>query len=593
MKVGELFLALGLAVDNKSWSVGQAAIDKMTAELKALAVTAVTATGDAKKAMATIGLVGDPKDRIRHARRALAEMVKSGDRVTNTFRRMMVAATGFFAITKIKSMVKETVDLGGKLNDTAQKTGISTDALQEFGYAAGLNSSNLDELANGVTKLSKGLGSVKEGKGPAVDGLKALGISMSDPAVKGKNLEQILYLVASRFSGMPDGAKKTKAAMDLFGKSGANLIPTLNLGAQGLAQLRQEARDMGVVMDGKAVSGLDELGDNLDKAKVSLTALKNQAVVALIPVLQELVTGFSSWVRENKELIRSSITTVVSGLAAALRILGKTVVFVIDHWKLFAALIGGAVVLNAMMSLIRLIVFFQAVQTKAAIQAVINWIMILGPIFLIAAAILALGLLIYKFRDKIKAALGKVASFFSALWKRLKDTAAKIKQTFVDVGEGIKKAFRDAFEWVKTKAEELGTTLRNLPVIKQLGDFGVWAGRKMRGDNADGSSSSGYENAKRQGSLEKVGDRDETEAEFNARVQRNLEQQGAGAGRAPARAPLRSGGGQGGMNNQTSYQINIDAKNADAKEVASLVDQKLREHDERTRRQTAASLGLA
>lgn len=591
MKVGELFLALGLVVEDKQWSLGQAVIDKMAADLKRLAVSAALATTDVKKAMNVIGISAPAKA----AKKTLAEMVKTGDGVTNTFRRMLLAAGSFFALSKIKEMVSNTVELGGKLNDTAQKTGLSAAALQELGYAAGLNSSSLDEVASSVIKLSKGLDDVKTGKGPVVEAFTALGISLNDPAVKAKNLDGILSTVASKFETMPDGANKTAIAVKLFGKSGANLIPTLNQGQRGLANLRQEARDLGIVMGDDAVAGLDDLGDQVDKVKETINGLKNQAIVALMPLLREMADAFFEWVKANKEIIASTITSVVRGLATALKLMGSGLLFVVDHWKLFAALLAAGAVVSGLMAIIRLIVFFQAVQTRAAIAAVINWIMILGPILLIAAAIVLLGLLIYKFRDKIKAALGKVRDFFVGLWRKMKDVGSSIVQAFVDVGEGIKTAFGAAFDWAYEKAKELSNKIRNFPVIKQLIDFGQWIGKKARGDKIDMDESA----KKTWGQMFPGRALPTTQREFDdAFAEKDAANaapvQGAQGPSAAANAPKREGvASSGAVRVENNYSIQIDAKNADAREVASLVDQKLKEHDELTRRQTAAGLGVA
>lgn len=556
MKVGELFLALGLIVEDKQWSLGQAVIDQMASDLKKLAVRAQLATTDVKKAMGVIGISAPAKA----AKKTLKEMVGEGGRVASTFRRMMFAAAGFFAVSKVKDTVKGVVDLGGKLHDAAQQTGLSAEALQEWGYAAGQNSSSLEGIIGGTTKLAKALDMLKTGKGPAVDAFRELGISLNDPAVKSKNLEQIMFRVASKFSTMPDGAKKTAIAMKLFGKSGAELIPTLNEGVQGLDELRRKARELGVVIDNKSVAGLDDLGDNIDEASAALTGLKNQAVVALVPILKEMVASFSAWVKTNRDLIRTTITKVVEGLVTALRLLGKAVVFVVDHWKLFAAILGGAVLINGMMALIRLVVFFQAAQTRAALMAVINWIMILGPIFLIAAALVLLGVLIYKYRDKVKAALSRVAAFFSGLWGKIKATGRGIRDTFVDIAQSIVNAFRDAFNWVHDKAKATVKAIRNAPVIKQIVDF-VTGGKTPMELMDDYKNQGGQQGAT-----------------------------GPTSSVAPRR-PRASGGG-GSVQQTNTYDIKIDAKNADAKEVATLVDLKLREHDERTRRQTAASLGI-
>ena len=49
-------------------------------------------------------------------------------------------------------------------------------------------------------------------------------------------LRRVMMQVADAFKKMPDGAEKAGLAMKLFGKSGADLIPLLNEGADGLTK---------------------------------------------------------------------------------------------------------------------------------------------------------------------------------------------------------------------------------------------------------------------------------------------------------------------------------------------------------------------
>lgn len=603
MKVGELLLVLGLDVDDKQWNAGEAAIKQLTLELRKLEVEAKLATGDVNKAMSTIGFSSPSKA----AKRTLGDLVKEGGRIESTFRRMAAAALGFFAVSGVKDMVMGTIELGGKLNDTAQKAGISTDALQELGYAAGLNSGTLDDVAAGTLGLSKNLEKLaQKGEGPAADAFKKLGISLQDPAIKSRNLEKIMYLVSSRFSQMEDGAYKTQIAMAIFGKTGANLIPTLNQGVQGLADMRREAREMGVVMDKEAVSSLDDLGDDVDKAKAALTGLKNQAVIALVPHIKRAVAAFREWVRENKELIKSTISRAISILISVLKTLGAVVAFVAKHWRVLAALFAALTVVNGIMAIIKAVIWFQAVQTKAAIQAVINWAMILGPILAIAAAVVALGLLVYKFRDQVWGALKAVGRFFEDVWEKIKSVGRAIGGLFVDVWGGMKAAFVAVWDFIYGKVQWVIDKIKWALDALSLSDFresldtkNEVASQELAEAGQDPKKLDEWR--KKYGMSEDSGNPGESMIKLpDGKVVPLSEWRkmqgatGAVPGGASAPPPTRDKPGSGnGVNNTSSVQINIDAKNADAKEVASLVDLKLREHDERTRRQTAASLGIA
>lgn len=76
-----------------------------------------------------------------------------------------------------------------------------------------------------VTELAGG------GSNPAGKALAALGISATDAAGQVKGVDEVMIAVADKFAAVQDGRAKTAIAMQLFGKSGAQLIPTLNLRA--------------------------------------------------------------------------------------------------------------------------------------------------------------------------------------------------------------------------------------------------------------------------------------------------------------------------------------------------------------------------
>ena len=52
--------------------------------------------------------------------------------------------------------------------------------------------------------------------------------------------DAVLEDIAEKFKTMPDGARKVATAIDLFGKSGASLIPALTVGREEIVKLREK-----------------------------------------------------------------------------------------------------------------------------------------------------------------------------------------------------------------------------------------------------------------------------------------------------------------------------------------------------------------
>lgn len=158
------------------------------------------------------------------------------------------------------------------------------------------------EHADGQVKLIKqsskeqiaSLKELAEGPKGVAAALAALGLSAVDTSGKMKNTDEVMLEVADKFKMMPDGAKKSALAIQLFGKSGADMIPLLNGG-------RQAVESLGITMTTKFAKGADDANDKLVVLQTKLLELSVKLGTALMPVLStitdlviRMATGFSS-----------------------------------------------------------------------------------------------------------------------------------------------------------------------------------------------------------------------------------------------------------------------------------------------------------
>lgn len=210
-------------------------------------------------------------------------------------------------------MVKSTADAGDKAFKLSQSLGVSTEALQEFTYAAILSDLSQQELAMGFVFLNRTASEAASGVKTYTDAYGALGVQVKDSNGQIKSSEQLMMEVADAFKRMPDGAKKTATAMEIFGRSGAKMIPLLNSGASGLEALRQEARDTGYVIGREAAMQAEEFNDAITRVELTFIGLRNTIGVQFLPLLKEMIDKFREWVVENRVLIREGLHTFVRG----------------------------------------------------------------------------------------------------------------------------------------------------------------------------------------------------------------------------------------------------------------------------------------
>lgn len=210
---------------------------------------------------------------------------------------------------------------GSALDDMSQRTGIGVSSLSELSHAAQMSGTSLESLESALVKQTKFLGDLQSGSKGAANTLAQLGLSTDDLA--GLSGDQAFLVLADAVSQVDDEVTRTNLAMDVFGKGATELLPMLNAGSAGIAKLRQEARDLGIVMSDEDAASAAEFGDMIDSLWSQLGALTNQVGAALVPTLlqlgqfiQPILTAGIQWIDENAALV-VTIAGVATGVAVA------------------------------------------------------------------------------------------------------------------------------------------------------------------------------------------------------------------------------------------------------------------------------------
>jgi hypothetical protein len=213
-------------------------------------------------------------------------------------------------------------------------------ALQELQYASNIAGISQGEFEMSIRQLANGAQDAARGVGTFAQAYQKLGINPVDHG-KLKQTDQILMEMADRFSRMPDSLEKTALANDIFGRSGMRLIPFLNRGAAGIAALRAEAESLGVVLDEQSVKQSEEFNISLKRLWASITGIKNQIGVGLMPAITGIIEDMRAWVAQNKELIKSTLQEYIKGTVALLKTMYTYAKSGVEAIKGLAGAFGG------------------------------------------------------------------------------------------------------------------------------------------------------------------------------------------------------------------------------------------------------------
>ena len=226
----------------------------------------------------------------------------------NTFKTAIggvaAAIAGSVIVGGLAAIVKKSIDAGDELFNLQAKTGIAANALIGIGNAAKLADVDMETLGKGITKLNVNLVKAAEGNQDLARKFQALGVTVKDAEGKVVPADQALKQIADRFADMPDGAQKAAAAVALFGKAGADLIPLLNDGAAAMDKFTYKVSD-----DFAARSDL--FNDTITTLEIKTQGFALELTDALLPSLQSILEVFSDLF--NTEQDWSSLFTVITG----------------------------------------------------------------------------------------------------------------------------------------------------------------------------------------------------------------------------------------------------------------------------------------
>lgn len=189
------------------------------------------------------------------------------------------------AATAFAAMAKRTINTMDAMSKMSQQAGVSVESLSRLGYAADLSGLSSEKLSTNLIRLTKGMSDASQGIGEAKKGFDALGIDGGSI----KSADEALLQIADRFAQMPDGAQKTAIAYQIFGRAGAQMIPMLNQGREGLKNMGDEAQRFGKVMTNEGAKAAEQFNDNLSRLGAIAEGVFIQMANNWLPTINDFV----------------------------------------------------------------------------------------------------------------------------------------------------------------------------------------------------------------------------------------------------------------------------------------------------------------
>lgn len=212
--------------------------------------------------------------------KGLAAKFKGLSKMLGPIGKLIVAA---FAGASIRAVI----DITDKVQKFALVTGITTEALSELKFAGEQSGVEFDKLQVAIRKTAKSVADANRGLATQVDALTTLGLKSED--LINLPLDEQFQIIGDKLRGVDSQSQKVAIAMDLMGRSGSELLAMFDSNADSVAELREELRSLGGVIEQDQADALAGLNDAWNRIKTAFQGIVRVVLTALAPAFELLM----------------------------------------------------------------------------------------------------------------------------------------------------------------------------------------------------------------------------------------------------------------------------------------------------------------
>src|SRR3990170_1136347 len=228
---------------------------------------------------------------------------KGIDGMTLAMTKAVVAGNAIYDVAKrafaaLKDFTLGAIQTQDEMGKTAQKLGLTVKEFSELRHIAQLSGIEVVQLGTAIGILSKNMLAAAQGSKEQREKFTALGVEFKNQDGTLRSANAVLEDIADRFQRMPDSATKTALSLALLGRSGKEMIPFLNQGGAGLRAMREEAGELGRVIDEKTFRAAEHFRDNLTRLRGAVEGLAFKVAEQLLPNLIRFTDRMVQFVKD-------------------------------------------------------------------------------------------------------------------------------------------------------------------------------------------------------------------------------------------------------------------------------------------------------
>ena len=212
---------------------------------------------------------------------------------------MKTAIVGAVGAGGFGALIQSSINAGDELAKTADKLGVTTEALAGLRHAAELTGVSTGTMDMAMQRFTRRAAEAAKGTGEAKGALRELGIDAE--SIVRLPLDEQMNVVADAMSGVESQSDKVRLAMKLFDSEGVALVNTLGGGAEALKAMTSEAEHLGLTLSRTDTAQMEAANDAITRLKGVFEGLTNQLGVAFSPIITFVADAFRQAALDSAE----------------------------------------------------------------------------------------------------------------------------------------------------------------------------------------------------------------------------------------------------------------------------------------------------
>lgn len=212
-----------------------------------------------------------------------------------------MTAVGGGIVGGLMAMTKQAATYGDEIAKASKKTGMTTEDISRLRYAAERSGVGFGGLESALARMARSASEAAGGAEMYSEAYDRLGVSVTDANGELKGGEQLFREVAEGLKNVDNATERAALAQEIFGRSGAQLLPLLNEGEAGIKKLGDRAEELGMVLSGKAAKDSERFNDALEDLKDTGTTIAMTLGQTLMPTIAEIAEKVSEAVGRWRE----------------------------------------------------------------------------------------------------------------------------------------------------------------------------------------------------------------------------------------------------------------------------------------------------